>query len=129
MKLCVNVTKKAHVILLDRWENDEAIEVLDKARQITEICDTSKIFIRSQVLNHTAKAHSPLVPGPVPHASVHMEHENASERIRLTSNLPRPSWRSPQIYNWGYDDLRNSKTALRRDQPSLRHVSKRCSSV
>ena len=72
MKLCVDVTKKAHgeksvpvaerlcnlgVILHDRWENDEAIEVLEEARKIAETCDTSEMFIRGQVLNYTAKVH------------------------------------------------------------------------
>lgn len=72
MKLCVDVTRKAHgertvpvaerlcnlgVILHDRWENDEAIEVLDEAREIAETCDTSEMFIRGQVLNYTAKVH------------------------------------------------------------------------
>ena len=72
MNLCVEVTKKAYgenhvqvverlcnlgVILHDRWENDEAIEVLDEARRIVEECDTSELFIRGQVLNYTAKVH------------------------------------------------------------------------
>ena len=72
MKLCVDVTKDVHgeksvpvaeglcnlgVILHDRWENDEAIEVLDEAREIAETCDTSEMFIRGQVLNYTAKVH------------------------------------------------------------------------
>jgi len=72
MKLCVDVTKKAHgekavpvaerlcnlgVILHDRWENEEAIEVLEEARKIAETCDTSEMFIRGQVLNYTAKVH------------------------------------------------------------------------
>ena len=72
MKLCVDVTKKAQgekavpvaerlcnlgVILHDRWENDEAIEVLEEARKIAETCDASEMFIRGQVLNYTAKVH------------------------------------------------------------------------
>lgn len=72
MKLCVDVTKKAYgekavpvaerlcnlgVILHDRWENDEAIEVLEEARKIAEASDTSEMFIRGQVLNYTAKVH------------------------------------------------------------------------
>lgn len=72
MKLCVAVTKEVYgekavpvaerlcnlgVILHDRWENDEAIEVLEEARKIAESCDTSEMFIRGQVLNYTAKVH------------------------------------------------------------------------
>lgn len=72
MNLCVEVTRKAYgendvqvverlcnlgVILHDRWENDEAIEVLEEARRIVETCDTSELFIRAQVLNYTAKVH------------------------------------------------------------------------
>lgn len=72
MNLSVDVTKKAYgenhvqvverlcnlgVILHDRWENDEAIEVLDEAKKIVEACDTSEQFIRGQVLNYTAKVH------------------------------------------------------------------------
>jgi len=72
MNLCVEVTKKTYgekhvqvvermcnlgVILHDRWENDEAIEVLEEARRIVDTLDTSKQFIRAQVLNYTAKVH------------------------------------------------------------------------
>lgn len=72
MKMCVEVTKIAFgkndvqvverlcnlgVILHDRWENDEAIEVLEEARSIVETCDVSELFIRAQVLNYTAKVH------------------------------------------------------------------------
>ena len=72
MKLCVEVTKKAYgekdvqvverlsnlgVILHDRWENDEAIQVLEDARKIVETCDASQMFIRGQVFNYTAKVH------------------------------------------------------------------------
>lgn len=72
MNLCVEVTKKAYgdedvevverlcnlgVILHDRWENDEAIQVLEEARRIVETCDASQMFIRGQVLNYTAKVH------------------------------------------------------------------------
>ncbi len=72
MNLCVEVTKKAYgekdvevverlcnlgVILHDRWENDEAIQVLEEARKIVETCDASQMFIRGQVLNYTAKVH------------------------------------------------------------------------
>ena len=74
MKMCVEVTRKAYgekhvqvverlcnlgIILHDRWENDEAIEVLEEAQKIIEACDTSRteLFIRAQVLNYTAKVH------------------------------------------------------------------------
>ena len=72
MKMSVEVTKKAFgenhvqvverlcnlgVILHDRWENDEAMEVLEEARRIIETSDTSQLFIRAQVLNYTAKVH------------------------------------------------------------------------
>ena len=72
MNLCVEVTKKTYgekhvqvvermcnlgVILHDRWENDEAIEVLEEARRIVDTLDTSEQFIRAQVLNYTAKVH------------------------------------------------------------------------
>lgn len=72
MNLSVEVTKKAYgeshvqvverlcnlgVILHDRWENEEAIEVLEEARNIVETCDTSEMVIRAQVLNYTAKVH------------------------------------------------------------------------
>ena len=74
MKMCAEVTRKAYgekhvqvverlcnlgIILHDRWENDEAIEVLEEAQQIIEACDTSRteLFIRAQVLNYTAKVH------------------------------------------------------------------------
>ena len=74
MNLCVEVTKKAYgkkhvqvverlcnlgIILHDRWENDEAIEVLEEAREIIETCDASgsELFIRAQVCNYTAKVH------------------------------------------------------------------------
>ena len=74
MKMCAEVTRKAYgekhvqvverlcnlgIILHDRWENDEAIEVLEEAQKIIEACDTSRteLFIRAQVLNYTAKVH------------------------------------------------------------------------
>ena len=74
MKMCVEVTRKAYgekhvqvverlcnlgIILHDRWENDEAIEVLEEAQKTIEACDTSRteLFIRAQVLNYTAKVH------------------------------------------------------------------------
>ncbi|XP_022802323.1 uncharacterized protein LOC111339863 [Stylophora pistillata] len=72
MKLSVEVTRKAYgdihvqlverlcnlgIILHDRWENDEAIEVLEEAREIVEKCDSAEMFIRGQVLNYTAKVH------------------------------------------------------------------------
>ena len=74
MKMCAEVTSKAYgekhvqvverlcnlgIILHDRWENDEAIEVLEEAQKIIEACDTSRteLFIRAQVLNYTAKVH------------------------------------------------------------------------
>lgn len=74
MKMCAEVTRKAYgekhvqvverlcnlgIILHDRWENDEAIEVLEEAQEIIEACDTSRteLFIRAQVLNYTAKVH------------------------------------------------------------------------
>ena len=74
MNLCVEVTRKAYgekhvqvverlcnlgIILHDRWENDEAIEVLEEARKIIETCDASRseLFIRAQVFNYTAKVH------------------------------------------------------------------------
>ena len=74
MKMCVEVTRKVYgekhvqvverlcnlgIILHDRWENDEAIEVLEEAQKIIEACDTSRteLFIRAQVLNYTAKVH------------------------------------------------------------------------
>ena len=72
MKMSVEVTKEAFgknhvevverlcnlgVILHDRWENDEAMEVLEEARRIVETSDTSELFIRAQVLNYTAKVH------------------------------------------------------------------------
>ena len=72
MNLCVEVTRKAFgdndvqvverlcnlgIILHDRWENDEAIQVLEEARRIVETCEDSQLFIRGQVLNYTAKVH------------------------------------------------------------------------
>ena len=74
MKMCAEVTRKAYgekhvqvverlcnlgIILHDRWENDEAIEVLEEAQEIIEACDTSRteLFFRAQVLNYTAKVH------------------------------------------------------------------------
>ena len=73
MNLCVEVTRKAYgekyvqvkrlcnlgIILNDRWENDEAIEVLEEAREIIETSDASRseLFIRAQVFNYTAKVH------------------------------------------------------------------------
>ena len=74
MKMCAEVTRKAYgekhvqvverlcnlgIILHDRWENDEAIEVLEEAQKIIEACDTSRteLFFRAQVLNYTAKVH------------------------------------------------------------------------
>lgn len=72
MKLCVEVTRKAYgdihvqlverlcnlgIILHDRWENDEAIEVMKEAREIVQKCDSAEMFIRGQVLNYTAKVH------------------------------------------------------------------------
>ena len=72
MNLCVEVTKKAYgdnhvqvverlcnfgVILHDRWENEQAIQVLEEAKKIVENCDSAEMFIRGQVLNYTAKVH------------------------------------------------------------------------
>ena len=72
MKMSVKATKAAYgknhvevvkrlcilgIILHDRWENDEAMEVLEEARRILETSDTSELFIRAQVLNYTAKVH------------------------------------------------------------------------
>ena len=72
MKQCVEVTREAYgnshvelvermcnlgIILHDRWENDEAIQVLEEARKIIENCDSTEMFLRGQVLNYTAKVH------------------------------------------------------------------------
>ena len=74
MKMCAEVTRKAYgekhvqvverlcnlgIILHDRWENDEAKQVLEEAQEIIEACDTSRreLFFRAQVLNYTAKVH------------------------------------------------------------------------
>ena len=73
MKRSVDVTKvafgtKNHVevgerlcnlgiILHDRWENEEAMEVLQEAKSIVETSDKSELFLRAQVLNYTAKVH------------------------------------------------------------------------
>ena len=70
MRLSAEVTKLAYgerhvqvaerlanlgIILHDRWENEEALEVLKEAKEIADSCDASETFIRGQVYNYMAK--------------------------------------------------------------------------
>ena len=70
MAMCVTVTREAFgchdkevierlcnygIILHDRWENEEAIEVLSEARKLIDEHYKDEKFIRAQVMNYTAK--------------------------------------------------------------------------
>ena len=45
------------IILHDRWENEEAIQVLGEARKLIDANYREEKFIRAQVINYTAKIH------------------------------------------------------------------------